>query len=162
MSKTDLQKRQEIFAELLYYLFDSFLVPLIRTNFYVTESNTHRNQLFYFRHDVWRRISEPAVAALKESRYEELKLSDAVRMIDSRGLGFGQLRLLPKQAALRAIMNLRHRAQKRGDTTRLASSANTVLRPVASMFNLEMVSMVSRAACFSFLLFLFPCLLTSA
>jgi telomerase reverse transcriptase len=37
MSASDFAKRKEIFAELLYYLFDSFLIPLISSNFYIPE-----------------------------------------------------------------------------------------------------------------------------
>ncbi|OAA61230.1 telomerase reverse [Niveomyces insectorum RCEF 264] len=137
LSQTDLRKRQEIFAEFLYYLFDSFLVPLVRSNFYVTESNGHRNRLFYFRHDVWRRIAEPAMASLKISMFEEVKQSDAVRILESRDLSFGQVRLLPKQANMRPIMNLRRRVMKKGEA-RLTSSINMILSPVASMLNFEM------------------------
>ncbi|EPE03966.1 telomerase reverse transcriptase [Ophiostoma piceae UAMH 11346] len=137
MSNTDLHKRQEIFAEFVYYLFDSFLIPLIRSNFYVTESNTHRNRLFYFRHDVWRRITEPALASIKTNRFEEVKTKDALRIIDSRRLGCAQIRLLPKNTSVRTIMNLSRRAMEKNGT-RLLPSTNTVLEPVAAMFNHEM------------------------
>ena len=60
-------------AELLYNIFDSFLIPLIRGHFHVTESNVHRNQLFYFRHDVWKEMAEPALKSLKLSMLEECK-----------------------------------------------------------------------------------------
>lgn len=103
----------------------------------MTESSAHRNQLFYFRHDVWRRISQPAMEAIITSRLEELRLKDAVRLIGARELGFGKLRLLPKNATVRAITNLRHRAPKKRDS-HPAASINTALRPVAAMFNFEM------------------------
>lgn len=45
-SITENEKRKEIFLELLYYVFDSILIPLIRFNFHVTESSTHQNRLF--------------------------------------------------------------------------------------------------------------------
>ncbi len=134
-----MDKRREILAEFLYYLFDSFLIPLICGNFYVTESNTHRNRLFYFRHDVWRLISEPAWSSLKADKFEEVKPSEAARILGSRDLSYSQIRLLPKQQAMRTITNLRRRAVKKGDK-RLTSSTNTVLAPVAAMLNLEMVS----------------------
>ncbi|CAK7223034.1 Telomerase reverse transcriptase [Sporothrix bragantina] len=137
MSLTDSQKRQAIFTEFLFFVFDAFLIPLIAANFYVTESSTHRNQLFYFRHDVWRRIEEPAMTALVSARLEPLELKEAMRLIEDRGLGFGKLRLLPKKAAMRPIVNLRRAIPKKGDP-RTAPSINTVLRPIAAMLNLEM------------------------
>src|SRR5205085_7839598 len=38
---------------------------------HVTESGIHRNQLFYFRHDVWKAMSEPALTSLKLDMFEE-------------------------------------------------------------------------------------------
>ena len=137
MSQTDAQKRQTIFAEFVYFLFDAYLIPLIASNFYVTESSAHRNRLFYFRHDVWRRISEPALASLVSTRLEPVELKEAVRLIESRGLGYGKLRLLPKKAAMRPIVNLRRVVPKKGDAW-TAPSINSVLRPVAAMLKLEM------------------------
>lgn len=133
MSKTDLEKRREIFAEFVYFLFESFLVPLLATNFYVTESNLHRNRVFYFRHDVWQRISIPAMATIKASRLEKVDAKEATHS----ELGFGRLRLLPKNSTVRAITNLRHRAPRKGKSY-LAPSINTALRPVAAMLAFEM------------------------
>jgi telomerase reverse transcriptase len=126
----------------LYYLFDSFLIPLIRSNFYVTESSANRYQLFFFRHDVWRYVAEPAMAALKTNMFEEVRIDDALRILQSRRLGVSQLRLLPKQTTLRPIMNLRRRAILKGNgKTMLGPSINTVLGPVNSVLKLEKVGL---------------------
>ncbi|KAI8298309.1 Telomerase reverse transcriptase [Colletotrichum sp. SAR11_59] len=50
-SQSDMKKRLEILHEFLYYVFDSILIPLLRSNFYITESSSHRYRLFFFRHD---------------------------------------------------------------------------------------------------------------
>lgn len=137
MSQSDFQKRQAIFAEFLYFVFDGLLMPLIAANFYLTESSTHRGQLFYFRHDVWRRISEPALSALISTRLEPLNLEEALRSIEARGLGFGKLRLLPKKTTMRPIVNMRRVIPSKSNS-RMPPSINTVLRPVAAMLKLEM------------------------
>jgi telomerase reverse transcriptase len=138
MSQSDRSKRLEIFLEFIYYLFDSVLVPLIRSNFYVTESNTHRNQLFYFRHDIWRKISEPALAVLKIRMFEELKPQSATRMLSSGSLGFSHVRLLPKSNAFRPIVNLGRRAmEKSGGAAVLGKSINRQLEPVFDILNYE-------------------------
>ncbi|KAF4948179.1 hypothetical protein FSARC_13818 [Fusarium sarcochroum] len=136
-SQTDTAKRHEISLEFLYFVFDSLLIPLIRNNFYVTESNTHRYQVFYFRHEVWRQIAEPAMADLKADMFEEVKLDEALQVLQSRKLGFSQVRLLPKGNKLRPIMNLRRRAMTRGTSRNLGSSINTVLGPIHSLLKLE-------------------------
>jgi hypothetical protein len=58
--------------EFVYWLFDSFIIHLIRTNFYVTETSVHKNRVFYFRHDIWREISSPSINELKQNMLEEV------------------------------------------------------------------------------------------
>lgn len=138
-SQTDMRKRLEILNEWLYYVFDSLLIPLLRSNFYVTESSTHRNKLFFFRHDVWRYVAEPSMSTLKLNMFEELGQRQATQILDSRKLGFSQVRLLPKGSSMRPIMNLRRRTITMGNKTILAPSINTILGPTYSIFRLEKV-----------------------
>lgn len=112
LSFSDTLKRRQLLAEFLYWLFDSFLVPLLRTHFYITESGVHRNRLFYFRHDVWKKLSEPALDRLKTDMFVELGADKAKQILDNRKLGFAQVRLLPKEHGIRPIMNLRKRGLK--------------------------------------------------
>ncbi|KAK7738484.1 Telomerase reverse transcriptase [Cytospora paraplurivora] len=140
-SQTDFRKRSEIFQEFLYYIFDSLVIPLIRSNFYVTESNVHRYGLYFFRHDVWKHITEPAMAELKAKMFEEVKVDEALRIRDSRrlgyNLGFSHIRLLPKKTSIRPIMNLRRRAFMANGKKTLGQSINAILGPVYNMLKLE-------------------------
>ncbi|GAB0132227.1 hypothetical protein EsDP_00000669 [Epichloe bromicola] len=136
-SQTDMKKRHEIFHELLYFVFDSLLIPLIRSNFYVTEANTHRNRIFYFRHDIWRRIAGPALSILKKDMFEEMKFAQANTILDNRCLGFSQVRLLPKGNKLRPIMNLRRRQVSRANSRILGPSINSVLSPIHTALKFE-------------------------
>ena len=144
LSQSDVNKRWEIFNEFVYYLFDSVLIPLIRANFHVTESNVHRYRLFYFRHDVWKSIAEPALTTLKLSMFEEVKFEKARRILDSRDIGFSQVRLLPKETGIRPIMNLRRRTIKKGSNM-LGRSINSVLAPVYNVLTYEGVSCLVHA-----------------
>lgn len=116
------------------------LIPLIRANFHVTESNVHGSHLFYFRHDVWRTIAEPALTSLKSTMFEEIKRDQALRLLESRELGYSQVRLVPKETGVRPIMNLRRRQPKIENKSKLGSSINTVLAPVYNVLTLERVS----------------------
>lgn len=140
ISLSDMRKRTEILQELVYYIFDSILIPLIRSNFYVTESNVHRNRLFYFRHDVWRKLTEPSLTELKTSVFEEMPNDKAVRVLNQRNLGFSQLRLLPKTTGARPITNLRRRAvvtSKGWNNGMLGLSINSLMTPVFNMLGYE-------------------------
>jgi telomerase reverse transcriptase len=138
MSVSDFEKRKQLFAEFVYYVFDSFLIPLVRSNFYVTESNVHRNRLFYFRHDVWRTISEPAMAALRRSMFEELDTEKARKRLTARQFGFSHIRLLPKAVGFRPITNLRRRPQYWQNGKRvLGRSINSFMVPAFRVLNYE-------------------------
>lgn len=138
LSATDLTKRKELMAELLYYLIDSYLIPLLRGHFHITESGTHRNALFYFRHDVWKSISEPALNTLKATMLEPCKTADIKKQLSRRALGVSHVRLLPKQKGMRPIINLRRRVQKMqyGQLV-LGKSINALLTPAFSILNYE-------------------------
>ncbi|SLM33959.1 telomerase reverse transcriptase [Lasallia pustulata] len=138
ISQSDFRKRKEIFLEFIYYVFDSLLIPLVRSNFHVTESNVHRNRLFFFRHDVWRALTEPAMSNLKLTMFEEIRTDKARRLLDARPLGFSQIRLLPKQTGFRPIMNLRRRSTKlQNGKVLLGRSINSVMAPVFNMLSYE-------------------------
>lgn len=137
-SKTDFSKRQELLAEVVYFVFDSLLIPLIRGHFHVTESSVHRNQLFYFRHDVWKELSEPTLASLKVNMLEECDSTRVTKDLAKRQLGFSNVRLLPKERGLRPIINLRRRVQKtQSGKLVLGRSINSTLTPAFAILNYE-------------------------
>lgn len=123
------------------------MIPLVRSNFYVTESNVYRNRVFFFRHDIWRSIAEPAMAELKVKLFEEVKLDEALKKLDSRRLGYSQIRLLPKQASVRPITNLRRRMLITKDKKILGQSINSIMGPAYNMLKLETVSRRSLVLC---------------
>jgi telomerase reverse transcriptase len=143
MSISDFNKRKEILAEFIYYLFDSFLMPLVRSNFHVTESGAHRNRLFYFRQDIWQKISEPAMADLKASLFEELETEKVRTKLASRIFGFSHVRLLPKAVGFRPITNLRRRPYVWQNGKRiLGRSINSAIAPAFRVLNYEKVGNV--------------------
>lgn len=83
---------------------------------------------------------------LKGKMFEEVKLDDALKILDSRRLGYSQVRLLPKQTSVRPIMNLRRRMITSKDKKVLGYSINSILGPVYSMLKLEKVCLRTRTA----------------
>ena len=139
-SRLEFEKRLQLFSDFVYYLFDSFLIPLIRSNFHVTETSVHRNRLFFFRHDVWRSLSEPALASLCQTMFQEIPPDLVKATLASRPLGCSQIRLLPKAVGVRPIMNLRRRvASVRRGKLLLGQSINSVMAPVHEVLKYEKV-----------------------
>ena len=140
MSQSDFDKRKELLAEFVYYLFDSFLIPLVRSNFHVTESNLHRNRLFYFRHDVWQVLCEPALADFRANMFEELNTKVTKQRLKGRNFGYSNVRLLPKVTTFRPITNLRRRPYIWVNGKKmLGRSINSALNPAFRALNLEKV-----------------------
>lgn len=138
LSQTDMKKRLELFLEFLYYVFDSILIPLIRSHFYVTESNVHRNHLFYFRHDTWRTVSEPSLTDLRFTMFQGLSKRDLRQARHSRLLGHSQMRLLPKESGARPIINLRRKLIKnQNGKLILTQNINSRLMPCFATLNYE-------------------------
>lgn len=80
------------------------------------------------------------MSTLKLKMFEEIHPDDARRILDSRTLGFSQVRLLPKETTMRPIMNLRRRTLVRGSRRELGPAINKILAPAQSIFQLEVVS----------------------
>ncbi|KAG0022333.1 hypothetical protein BGZ81_008560 [Podila clonocystis] len=102
------EKQFEILCEFLYWLFDGFLVPLLQASFYVTDSSYQKNKMFYYRHELWRKILKPAVNSLQERMFikmEKKEIAECQRP-------FANVRFLPKTNDLRPIVNLRKKATK--------------------------------------------------
>ena len=138
LSWSDRGKRTELFQEFLYYLFDSMLIPIIRSHFYVTESSHHRNRLFFFRHDVWRMISEPSLANMRMTMFEGVDFPGLRHRDHSRLLGHSQIRLLPKECGVRPIINLRRKVpQTQHGKTTLMRNINSRLTPCFAVLNFE-------------------------
>lgn len=141
VSLSDFQKRTELLHEFVYYIFDSIVIPLIRTNFYVTESQTHRNRLFFFRHDVWRHLSEQPLADLKSKTFEKIDPESGSGQQRKQYLGYGSLRLLPKSTGVRPILNLGKKVLreyiKNGKKRAYFVSINRTITPISNMLMYE-------------------------
>lgn len=144
MSASDRAKRHELLAEFVYWLVDGFLVPLVRSHFYVTETSGlgGAGSLYYFRQDVWSQISRPALSALRNSMFEHIPEAKAKCILSARELTFSKLRLLPKKDGMRCIANLKRKPMVETVYGRkfLGKSVNEVLKPDFNVLKFESVS----------------------
>ncbi|GAA6062681.1 hypothetical protein JCM10212_002504 [Sporobolomyces blumeae] len=137
---TDLEKRKELVGEFLFWFFDSFLTELIRTTFYVTDSATHHNRPLYFRHDDWTALTAPLLQSLGKTVFEKIPDHELIALErQPRELGFSYVRLLPKEAGVRPIVNLARRPLKLGLNGQLevGQPINRILRSVFDVLNFE-------------------------
>jgi telomerase reverse transcriptase len=105
------EKARELLSEFVFWYTDSFVLPLLKTTFYITESSAFRNRVLYFRQDDWLALCKPLLERLTGTgqTFRRLEVGDAEEMLRQRKLGFSFVRLLPKETGVRPIVNLRRR-----------------------------------------------------
>ncbi|CAK5268459.1 unnamed protein product [Mycena citricolor] len=129
---TDALKRRQLLEDFLFWYFDSFLLPLLRTTFYVTESSALRNQILYFRHDDWEFLCAPLIDHLAGGTFQKIPVDEAKQMLRQRKLGFSFIRLLPKETGVRPIANL-----KRKGSAQDGRSINQILHAAFKILSYE-------------------------
>lgn len=142
VSRCEALKHWQLFREMVYWLVDSFVMPLLRNTFYITEAHGTANRVNYFRHDTWRILTMPRLVGLKLGQFAEMATDVAVRHLRHRALGFSRVRLLPKNASFRLIINLRRRsgpvdAHGRSVAGPLLPSINRTLQPLHAALTME-------------------------
>ena len=81
-------------------------------------------------------MAEPALIKLKLNMLQEIPTTKALKTLETRTLGFSQLRLLPKNNGTRPIINLRRRINKvQNGKCVLGRSINSVMQPVFDILN---------------------------
>ncbi|BGP08731.1 Telomerase reverse transcriptase [Rhodotorula toruloides] len=135
----DMNKRRELLGEFLYWFFDSFVIDLVRTAFYVTDAATHQNRPLYFRQDDWNVLCAPLLAQLGNSVFEKVPKDHLLNLQRKRELGYSYVRLLPKETGVRPIVNLARRPLKieaNGQKT-VGQPINKILQSVFDVLTFE-------------------------
>ncbi|KAJ3339134.1 hypothetical protein HDU91_001071 [Kappamyces sp. JEL0680] len=121
-SATDSVKRQHLFNEFAAWILHDYVMPLLQSNFYITETAVHKHQLHFFRHKLWTRINAPLFKSITESLYDEF-IPTADLEMESVAPAVSSMRLLPKKQGARPIVNLRKAAFVRGSKLLSVNSA---------------------------------------
>ncbi|KAK6344067.1 hypothetical protein TWF696_007713 [Orbilia brochopaga] len=132
LDAADMKQCTSLFAEFIYYLFDSLVIPLIRAHFYVTESTSDKNRTCYFRQDVWRKLSSSHLNKMISTMFTDIPTQRARAIMDRRAAKFSTVRLLPKNNSFRFLSNLKRRPMEMDPKTGrrvLAKSINQILKP---------------------------------
>jgi telomerase reverse transcriptase len=111
---SDSIKKQHLFNEFCYWVISGFFVPLLKSNFYITETTVHKHLLHFYRHKVWTKVNMPYYKLITESIYTELNPNQVEEFMEESFFGFSTMRLLPKKEGARPIVNLKRRCIIRG------------------------------------------------
>ena len=101
--------RLQILARIHIFLMENYVIALIKSYFYVTDSTVYKNRLFYFPKMVWRLICQKAFEKLNDQGMLEPITEQKANALVSEGksLGFAYLRFMPKANSVRLIVNMK-------------------------------------------------------
>jgi len=85
------------------WLYSRFLIPLLRSSFYITDTEFTGKRMLYYRKPVWSRLKALAIDELLKRQYTELRIKQTLTSTSVQKLGFSRLRLLPKKNGIRPI-----------------------------------------------------------
>ncbi|CAG2227327.1 EST2 [Mytilus edulis] len=100
--------RQHIMAKVWHWIIEEFVLNVIKTFFYVTDTTQHVNRLFYYRKRTWQWLHVKALTDLKKRNIIKLITEDSAKQLiaERQSLGVATLRFFPKSKGLRPIINL--------------------------------------------------------
>ncbi|KAK2513477.1 Tert [Columba guinea] len=102
--------REELLAKFLYWLMDTYVVELLRSFFYITETMFQKNMLFYYRKFIWGKLQNIGIrnhfaqVHLRALSSEEIEAVRQKKYI----LVASKLRFIPKVNGLRPIVKMHH------------------------------------------------------
>ncbi|KAH7656720.1 Telomerase reverse transcriptase protein [Dioscorea alata] len=91
----------------IFWLFSYILTPIISSNFYVTEKESGKQDVFYYLKPVWRHLVGRAIVCLRKCNYKLVESGYVGRVLSKRQFGFSKVRFLPKGKSLRPLANLK-------------------------------------------------------
>lgn len=106
LSKSNHEASVTLTLEVMRWLFRSFIIPLIRSNFYATETEFSKQRILFYRKPIWSIFRSLSMKKLLKGQYKELSGPEAATRIQTQHIGFSRLRLLPKATGVRPIADL--------------------------------------------------------
>uniref|UniRef100_A0A8C8BBC0 Telomerase reverse transcriptase n=1 Tax=Otus sunia TaxID=257818 RepID=A0A8C8BBC0_9STRI len=135
--------REELLAKFLYWLMDTYVVELLRSFFYITETMFQKNMLFYYRKLIWGKLQNIGIRnhfakvhlrALSSEEIEAVRQKKYVPMAS-------KLRFIPKVNGLRPIVKVsgvvEAQAFSRESREKKMHHYNTRLKNLFSVLNYE-------------------------
>ncbi|XP_025933355.1 telomerase reverse transcriptase [Apteryx rowi] len=135
--------REDLLAKFLYWLMDTYVVELLRSFFYITETMFQKNMLFYYRKLIWGKLQNIGIRnhfakvhlrALSSEEIEAIHQKKNVPMAS-------KLRFIPKPNGLRPIVKVsgvvEARAFSKESREKKVHHYNTQLKNLFSVLNYE-------------------------
>ena len=136
---SDSVKQLELLALFIWWLVTSYLVIVLKTFFYITETGIHRQRVVYYRKPIWKTIQQFGLNTFCGEFFKPLKTAEAENLLRAQSsLGFSLLRFIPKTSTVRPITNMRHRpSSKEPISVQNQLSVNSKLKNLFEVIKFE-------------------------
>ncbi|KAG9155580.1 hypothetical protein Leryth_021198 [Lithospermum erythrorhizon] len=133
--------KQKILKCWIYWFFSCLVVPLLQANFYVTECEGGKQELFYFQKAVWQKVISETVTRLETQNFHHMNDASLREILRYRTFGYSNARLCPKGSGVRVLANLKAPSKipvrllpSKGQSIRQCTSVPTLKRTEYQMF----------------------------
>ena len=116
--KSDHMASTNYLEHMMRWLYCDYIMPLLKTIFYITETEFMGNKIVYYRKPIWSKIRNLSIQSLiKEnsedggSHFSEIEVGDIQKILSNQQMGCSKLKLLPKKSGIRFIAQLSKRCR---------------------------------------------------
>lgn len=99
------EKLQNLLHCWISWMFSDIVIPLVQAYFYVTERESKRYDVFYYRKTVWRDLTSTAIASLNRQNFRILRGTS--RKKAKQSCRSSRVRFVPKEKNMRLLVNLK-------------------------------------------------------
>ncbi len=100
--RTDHEAAIELMKSVMQWVYCNFLIPLVRSTFYCTDTEFTGDQLMYFRKPLWSQIRNLAMKHFSR-QFQPVRANDIASVLQASSFPCSSLRLLPKVKGIRPI-----------------------------------------------------------
>jgi telomerase reverse transcriptase len=105
-SKTSHQAATFLLEKVMHWIICGFTIPLLRSIFYVTESEFSAKRILYYRKPVWSLFRALSIKKLGSNQFQEINRKEVTTLLANQQFGLSRLKLLPKTTGVRPIAML--------------------------------------------------------
>ncbi|MCL7046902.1 hypothetical protein MKW94_018799, partial [Papaver nudicaule] len=99
--------KNKLFVCWIHWFFSSLITHILKSAFYITESEVGKLELFYYRKQNWENLTRTAVTCMRERSYRLLDYKFLRSILFKRPFGFSKVRFCPKGKGVRVLANMK-------------------------------------------------------
>jgi len=124
------RENQFIWWRLLRWIFEDFLISIMRCYFYCTEKQKEYSRCYFYRKNVWNIVMDMSIEDLLTETLQSVPKKEMAAQCENHNFAPGKLRLIPKGETFRPIMTFNRKVphSKTLTTNKKLATAHMMLK----------------------------------